>query len=102
MITDQIRQQENYLDARMKAKMVELCFHALMDTKGFEKRFKQLPEEQQDTIKDEFSKFVQDLERIPKDNHSETSDIAALRQYAQEGLTIAKNSKCTKSAHLDR
>lgn len=73
MITDQIRQQENYLDARMKAKMSELCFWAFTDPKGFEKCFRQLPEEQQDTIKDEFSKFVKDLERIPKDNHSDKS-----------------------------
>ena len=71
MITDQIRQQENYLDARMKAKMVELLFWASTDSKSLEKCFKKLPEEQQDTIKDEFSEFVKDLERIQKNNHSD-------------------------------
>ena len=47
-IIDAMRQQDRLLDAQMKAKMVELCFQAFMDPEDFEKRFKQLPQEQQD------------------------------------------------------
>lgn len=60
-IIDAMQQQDRLLDAQMKAKMVELCFQAFIDPEDFEKRFKQLSQEQQDTTKQEFAKFVDDL-----------------------------------------
>ena len=68
MITDQIRQQENFLDAELKAAMINIALQALIDPEDFEKRFSQLPEEDKAIISEEFAKFCDEYEAEHKNS----------------------------------